>query len=184
MTEKGDPWSGSLAARQHLRFGVREEWFSFTVECMASDQMKLRREPLNAQEAQVIRLCDEGLSFAEIGRQMGFSGVRARDVEMVARERLRDFAENAQGSLLLLPVRARKFLERFDLTLREDVLAAINAGELAWDEEQKRLRYGRFTPHHYGWSVWQVLCEWAGLPRPESSRHCVTCPHCGGKVPV
>jgi hypothetical protein len=84
----------------------------------------------------------------------------------------------------LLPGRARKFLELFDLTSREDVRSAMDAGELIWDEERKRLRYGTFTPHHYGWSVWQVLCEWVGLPRPESEQRCVTCPHCGGKVPV
>jgi len=146
--------------------------------------MKLRREPLNAQEAQVIRLCDEGLSFAEIGRQMGFSRARVRDMEKVARERLRDFAEHGQAALTLLPVRARKLLESYELTSREDLRAAMDAGELNWDEDWKRLRHGSTIIHHYGWSVWQVLCEWVGLPRPESEQRCVTCPHCGGKVPV
>ena len=111
-------------------------------------------------------------------------GPRAREVETMARKRLRDFAEHGQAALTLLPGRARKFLELFDLTSREDVRSAMDAGELIWDEERKRLRYGRFTPRNYGWSVWQVLCEWVGLPRPESEQRCVTCPHCGGKVPV
>ena len=147
---------------------------------MTSENMKLRREPLNAQEAQVIRLCDEGLSFAEIGRQMGFSRTRACNVEKVARERLLDFAKHGQAALTLLPGRARNFLELLDLTSREDVRAAIDAGELIWDEERKRLRCRKFTPRLCGWSVWQVLCEWLGMPLPESEQRCVTCPHCGG----
>ncbi len=148
-------------------------------------RMKVLTEPLNDQQKQVMQLREQGLTHAQIGRAMGFSGTRAKEMVIEAQRRMQDIAKNGQDALCLLPALARQFLEAHGLTSRAEVRAAMDAGKLFWSEQWGRPSYGKLIYRSYGWGTWQVLCEWAGLPRPVSTKHrCVTCPHCGGKVPL
>ena len=132
-----------------------------------------------------MHLRDQGMTYASIGRAMDLSRERVKQVYLDAQARLKDYAKNGPDALSLLPGRARQFLELFSLPTRAAVREAIEAGKLKWNEDKKALMFGESYPRNYGWGVWVVLCEWAGLPRPESpSQRCVTCPHCGGKVMV
>lgn len=152
---------------------------------LQGQSMNVRREPLNTQETQVMHLREQGMTYASIGRAMGLSRERAKQVYRDAREHLKDYATSGADALSLLPGRARKFLELFSLTTRAAVREAVESGKLQWNEDRKRLIFDGSSPRNYGWGVWVVVSEWAGLPRPESpSRPCVTCPHCGGKVPL
>lgn len=147
--------------------------------------MNARSEPLNTQETQVMHLRDQGMTYASIGRAMGLSRERAKQVCLNAQARLKDYAKNGPDALSLLHGSARKFLEHCGLTTRAEVREAIEDGKLQWNEDRKALMFRGVSPRNYGWRVWVVVCEWAGLPRPESpSRPCVTCPHCGGKIPL
>ncbi|MDZ4403502.1 sigma factor-like helix-turn-helix DNA-binding protein [Prosthecobacter sp.] len=146
--------------------------------------MKLLTEPLNESQKQVIALRDQGLNYVQIARTMGFSKSRAQAMETDARRRLQDFAQNGRDALCLLPQWVLTFLKQTPWATRAEVRAAMDSGELRWDEAWRCIRYREMIPPRGGGQgIWQILCEWAGLPPPFPER-VVICPHCGGKVPL
>jgi hypothetical protein len=147
--------------------------------------MNVRLKPLNDQEALVYRLHrEEKLSLPEIGQRLGVTYHRARQIYKQALERLEDFARHGEESLLLLPLRARTFVQRCSLGDRATIRTAIATGGLWWDERGKRICWEhKVLPESAGWATWAVLHEWAGLPAP-IPRKTKKCPHCGGDLGV
>jgi len=145
--------------------------------------MELLTEPLNERQKQVIALREQGLNYAQIARAMKFSRSRAQQMEREARRRLQDVAKNGKDALCLLPGWVLTFLKDAGWTTRAEVRAAIESGELGWDEKSKRIRHGKWGRRGTGRGMWEVLCAWVELPPPFPER-VTTCPHCGGKVPL
>jgi predicted DNA-binding protein YlxM (UPF0122 family) len=147
--------------------------------------MNVRLKALNEQEELVMRLYrDEKLSHVEIAKRLGVTKQRVREVHAQALERLEDFARHGEESLLLLPMRARKFLQKYPLGERATIRTAIETGGLWWDD-----RRGRICQEHEilwggaSWATWAVLHEWARLPAPIPTKP-KKCPHCGGVIGV
>lgn len=126
------------------------------------------QDPLNAQQKEVMRLReDERLTCQEIAARMGVTHHRIRQVLAAARMRLRDCAVHGERALCLVPKRMRDFLEWNDLASPAALREAIESKRLVWDDSWKRLIWDGRPPRNLGWKSWQVMCEWAGLPRPE-----------------
>jgi hypothetical protein len=143
----------------------------------------LRKKPLTRQEALILRLHDdEGVTYKSLSQTMGVSIHRLTQICAEARMRKKDFEEHGEESLLLLPQRGRKVLEKLPITSREDVREAITLGQLTWDTRLKGVLWLGGGLRHAGWLCWVVLHDWARLPRPKAER-VITCPHCGGKIP-
>jgi hypothetical protein len=148
--------------------------------------MNVRLKPLNDQEALVYRLHrEEKLSLPEIGQRLGVTYHRARQIYKQALERLEDFARHGEESLLLLPLRARKFVQDYRLGDRATIRARLATHGLWWDDRRKRIcwEHKPLRSRNVSWQTWVVLHEWAGLPAP-IPRKTKKCPHCGGDLGV
>lgn len=125
-------------------------------------------DPLNAQQKEALLLRDvERLTHREIAVRMGVTHHRVSQILATAKHRLRDCAENGEATLCLLPPRVRDFLEWNGLGSPAALREAIESTRLTWDEKRERLRLDGKSPRNIGWRSWQVMCERAGLPRPE-----------------
>jgi hypothetical protein len=146
--------------------------------------MTLRQKPLDEREELVVRLHEgERLTYAAVAAQLGCSADRVRQIYTNAKVRLKDYAQNKEESLLLLPMRCRNLLERCKISSRKQTRTAIESGQLAWHEHGRAIVWKGRGLREVGWKNWVVLNEWAGLPRPKSER-VITCPRCGEKFEV
>jgi hypothetical protein len=84
-----------------------------------------------------------------------------------------DCDAHGKEALCLVPKRARDFLERTHLASPAALRTAIESKRLVWDESRKQLIWDGKSPRNLGWKTWQVMCEWARLPRPESSMNTI-----------
>jgi hypothetical protein len=126
------------------------------------------KDPLNAQQKEALRLREhEHLTYREIAARMGVSPHRIQQVLATARARLEDCAAHGEAALSLLPKRVRNLLECVGLASPAALRAAITSKRLVWDVSRVRLMLDGKSLRNVGWHSWQVMCEWAGLPRPE-----------------
>jgi uncharacterized protein YuzE len=131
-------------------------------------QLRTRGNPLTEQQELAIRLCEEDeLTDKEIGSRLGVAPGLVRKFYATAKEIRKDYAKNGINAFWLLPTRVRLGLQkdRFNprsriFRSRSQVKAAIEAGELRWDEKWNRLRYKKTTLHNLGRESWLVLLEW------------------------
>lgn len=127
-------------------------------------------DPLNAQQKEAIRLReDERLTYREIAARMGVTHHRIQQVLAAVRMLRRDCEAHGEEALCLVPKRVRDFLERNNLASPAALRAAIESKRLIWNDPGKKLILDGKSPRNTGWHSWQVMCEWAGLPRPEPS---------------
>ena len=156
--------------------------------------MILRKKPLNDREELVLRLRAEGKSWKEIGGQIGRAEESAKLICRKATVRLKEYEENPEDGMALLPSLVKGILGELGYTRRSQVLADIESGKLWWDKkasdrhwdgrqwiESKRPGRNLARMRNFGTKSWRIVCEWLGLPVPEP-RHSITCPHCGGKI--
>jgi hypothetical protein len=68
----------------------------------------------------------------------------------------------------MVPLRVRHFLGNYGIDGRKSLRELIDTGRLAWDIQGKQLRLDGRSTRNVGWKSWQVMCEWVGLPRPET----------------
>ena len=148
--------------------------------------MNVRLKPLNDQEELVFRLHrEEKLSDVEVAQRLGRSLKRTREIYAQALERMEDFARHGDESLLLLPLRARKFVREFRLGDRAWFRNAIETGGLWWDKKRRRICWEHRPLYlsNVNWATWVVLNEWARLPAPVPKKT-KKCPHCGKDIGV
>ena len=110
----------------------------------------------------------EKLTHREIAARMGVTHHRIRQVLAATKARLQDCAAHGEGALSLLPKRVRDLLEWADLASPAALRLAIETKRLAWDVPRQRIMLDGKYLRIIGWQSWQLLCEWAGLPRPTS----------------
>ena len=128
------------------------------------------QDPLNAQQKEAMCLReDERLTYREIAARMGVSHHRIQQVLAAVKALRQDCESHGAAALCLVPKRMRDFLEWNDLASPAALRAAIESKRLVWNDSRKRLILDGKSPRNIGWHSWQVMCEWAGLPRPESS---------------
>jgi hypothetical protein len=148
-------------------------------------RMNVRLKPLNEQEELIYRLCwQEKLSPAEVAQRLGVTQKHVRTVYKETLVRLEDYARYGDESLLLLPLRARKFVQTYSFGDRATIGTAIETGGLWWNDRWKRICWEHKTlQHQAGWATWVVLHEWGRLPAPIPKKT-KKCPHCGGDLGV
>ena len=137
--------------------------------------MNLRLQPLTEREEFVLRMHEEDKQTCrQIGAQLGVTHHRAQQILRSARLRRKDYAENKDEALSLLPSRVTNVLGWLNLgTSRAEVRAAIETERLHWQYRPGTggaLRYDGRHVRNLGWKSWVVLNEWAGLPHPERTR--------------
>jgi len=129
----------------------------------------LPQDPLNAQQKEALRLREhERLTYRDIAARMGVTHYRIQQVLTTARARLEDCAAHGEEALSLLPKRVRNVLGWVDLASPAALRAAIASKRLAWYVSRMRLMLDGRSLRNVGWQSWQVMCVWAGLPRPEA----------------
>jgi predicted transcriptional regulator len=127
--------------------------------------MKIRPELLNEREKLVVRLRDEEkLTLREIGTRLGVSGTMVSQIHVKTRAKLKDFAENGEDALSLLPMRARRVLVDLQIVSRSRARAAMESGRLACDMGGHAIFWDGVMLRNLSSKTWAVLFEWAGSP--------------------
>lgn len=119
------------------------------------------------QQARVKQLRDAGMTFKEIGSQLGISASYAHTAYKNAERNTRCASDWAAG----LSVRAVNCLNNVGANSKDEAQAKYLSGALVPGK----------TPRCYGWGTHQEIAAWLSLPIPEPPKPAVkTCPHCGG----
>ena len=127
--------------------------------------VKLRDKLLNEREELIIRLHEEEkLSHQEISVRLGLSVTGANYVYHEAQKKLRDFAENGEDALSLLPARARRVALTLKLDSRARARAAMEAGQLSWISGIGGIIWEGVMLRQASKKTWSALYEWAGRP--------------------
>lgn len=157
-------------------------------------KMCLRQTPIDERDKRVLRLrSEEGLTYAKIGKMLGISHERVRQILSGAKTRMKENEKDPDG-FALLPNRVRWNLLRLGYRSRTQVLADIRSGKLwwekywrnplLWDRKKKESRKpgtNLARVRNFGRGCWRILCEWLGLPAPETELE-ITRPQKGAKV--
>jgi transcriptional regulator with XRE-family HTH domain len=127
--------------------------------------MKLRDKLLNEREELVVRLREEEkLTLQEIGERLGVSRERVRQIHINARIKLKDFAENGEAALSLLPMRARRVVEELKIGSHARARAAMESGRLACSWGGHAIFWDGAMLRQLSRKTWAALYEWAGSP--------------------
>jgi len=127
--------------------------------------MSFPNKLLSDQEELVVRLHDaEKLPYREIGVRLGVTHSRAWQIHIAASAKLRDFAENGANTLSHLPARVRRVIVDCQLCSRALARAAIESGELAWNEGIGSIRWHGTMLPKVSRRTWAALYEWTGRP--------------------
>lgn len=112
----------------------------------------IKHPGLTESHYQIMRLRDNGKTFAEIGLALGFSAQNCHVKYTAGKWMLKATRlDRTTGSLFTLPDNTQKVLRRESITHRDDAVAAIKDGDI--------------SPKTHGLSVksFEALCEWLGL---------------------
>ena len=127
--------------------------------------MKIRHDLLNEQEKLVVRLRDEEtLALREIGERLGVSREWVRQIHINARIKLKDFAENGEDALSLLPMRARRVVVDLKIGSRALAREAMESGRLSWRAGIGGIFWEGYMLRQLSRKTWAALYEWAGRP--------------------
>jgi hypothetical protein len=120
---------------------------------------------LNEREELVVRLRDEEkLTFREIGARLGKTSERVRQIHVKARVKLKDFAENGEDALSLLPMRACRLVVNLKIGCRASARAAMESGRLSWQDGICGIFWDGDMLRQMNRKTWVALYEWAGCP--------------------
>ena len=127
--------------------------------------MNLRKHPLNEQEQLVVRLRDgEKLTTEAIAARLGVTITRVGQIYRTASAKIKDFAENGDDALSLLPARVRRVVEECGICSRALARFAIATGRLTWNEGIGGMFWDGVMIRMVSRKTWAVLYEWAGRP--------------------
>lgn len=138
-------------------------------------RMKLGATLLTERQAFVLQLRqEEGMTYREIAARIGVTHHRVQQILAEVRTRMREHEENPQESLVLLPKRVRTMLENIEFGSRSEVLEAVQAGRLYYDEkgpanwnpdraQMKRTGINAARLRNAGRGTWEILLQWLGL---------------------
>jgi DNA-binding CsgD family transcriptional regulator len=127
--------------------------------------MKLRDKLLNDREKLVVRLREEEkLTCQEIGVRLGMSPSMVSHIHITARRKLRDFAENGEDALSLLPRRVRRLVIILQIGNRARARAAMESGRLSWHKGLVAIIWDGVMLREVSRRTWAALYEWAGRP--------------------
>ena len=127
--------------------------------------MKIPPKLLNEREKLVVRLRDEEkLSLREIGARLGVSREWARQIHVNASAKLKDFAENGEGAVSLLPMRARRVVKELKIGSRVLAREAMESGRLSWRAGIGGIFWEGYMLRQLSRKTWAALYEWAGSP--------------------
>ena len=127
--------------------------------------MRIQQEPLNEQEKLVCRLREEEkLTWRVIAGRLGVSVARVRQIHRAAEKKLKDFAENGQDALSLLPMRARRVVVDLGIGSRARARAAMETGHLSCIGGGSAIFWDGVMLRQLSRKTWAVLYEWAGRP--------------------
>jgi DNA-binding CsgD family transcriptional regulator len=128
-------------------------------------RLKLRDKMLNEREQLVVRLREEEkLTCREIGVRLGVSGSMVSNIHLTARAKLKDFAENGEDALSLLPMRVRRAVVDCGLGSRAQARAAMESGRLSCSWRGSAIFWNGDMLPQLSSKTWAVLYEWAGKP--------------------
>lgn len=122
-----------------------------------------------ARQFLAYRLREEGLTFKQIGEQLGVGAQRARQIW--AREIWRLTRE--PHWMDDLSIRAANILNNLNLKSRKEVLEAYNSGRLNPSS--------KCGVRNYGWGTHKEIAAWLGLPEPMMPVRPV-CSQCGQPI--
>jgi len=127
--------------------------------------MKIPPELLNEREKLVLRLRDEEkLALRKIGARLGLTHEMVRQIHIKARTKLKDFAENGEGALSLLPMRARRVMKHLKIGSRALAREAMESGRLSWLAGSGEIFWEGDKLCQLSEKMWAALYEWAGSP--------------------
>lgn len=116
----------------------------------------IKHPGLTESHYQIMRLRDKGMSFAAIGKELGFTPQNAHVKYTAGKWMLKATKlDRTTGSLFTLPDNTQKVLRREGLTNRADVAFAVKHGDIS--SKTRGLSVKSF----------EALCEWLGLRQKE-----------------
>lgn len=134
---------------------------------MPHAEVKTPDQVLTEQEKQVLHLYDEQKwTLRRIGQELGVSLERARQCRRGALAKLDEVARLGDEALCLLPARAAKLVQFFDLGTRADVREAILTRRMYWSYWGNGLCLDGRRVRNAGWDTLAHLHAWARLPPP------------------
>lgn len=133
---------------------------------------RLPEQVLNEQEARVVHLRDEQKwRLQQIADELGVSKERVRQCYSRARAKLADVEQHGEEALSLLPSRAARIVQDYELSTRAEVRMAILTGLIYWSYwGGESLCTDGWRTRNAGWQCWEHLNAWARLPPPVHDR--------------
>ncbi len=107
---------------------------------------------------------EEKLDWREIAGRLGVSSARVRQIHRAAGIKLKDFAENGQDALSLLPMRARRVVVDLEIGSRARARAAMESGRLSCLWRGQAIFWDGVMLRQLSQKTWAALYEWAGRP--------------------
>ena len=127
---------------------------------------------IGGRKFQAYQLREQGLTYTEIGKRMGITAGRVKQLYSIAKHRL-EWSNYFFG----LSIKLGHLLNNIGIHNREQALEAFNSG---------KLKPGKGGIRNYGWKSHKEMAKWLGLPEPMKPMAALlamqTCPHCGKKL--
>jgi hypothetical protein len=134
---------------------------------MSHDAVKTPDQLLNEQEKRVLHLYDElKWTLRRIGGELGLSMERVRQCRSLAKAKLAGVAQHGEEALALLPARAARLVQFYQLGTRDEVRQAILSRRITWSYWGHGLCIDGSRVRNAGWNTWEHLHLWARLPLP------------------
>lgn len=134
---------------------------------MSHDAVKTPDQVLTEQEKQILHLYDElKWTLRRIGDELGLSVERVRQCRSGAKAKLADVAQHGEEALSLLPGRAAKLVQFYQLGTRAHIREAILSRRISWSYWGQGLCIDGKRTRNAGWHTWEHLNLWARLPLP------------------